>query len=90
MVYRRSQEIEGRLVQVIRLIRTGRYSTPRLAERLGVSIPTVSRCIESLKARGFAIRSVRERGAYRYIIESEPTSSGRLRQNDPGLAHASS
>jgi Mn-dependent DtxR family transcriptional regulator len=43
MLYKRSLEIEQRLETVLRLIRSGRYSTPKLAERLGVSIPTVSR-----------------------------------------------
>ena len=88
MAYTRSQEIESRLLEVVRLIRTGRYSTPRLAEKLGVSIPTVSRCIESLKSRGFAIRSVRKGGSWRYVIEADPAVSRRQRQ-DPGLAHAS-
>lgn len=90
MVYRRSQEIESRLVEVVRLIRNGRYSTPRLAEKLGVSIPTVSRCIESLKARGFVIRSVRVGGAWRYVIEDEPTASRRPRRSDSRVAHATS
>jgi len=88
MAYRRSQEIESRLVEIVRLIRKGRYSTPRLAEKLGVSIPTVSRCIESLKTRGFVIRSVRAGGAWRYVIEGEPTASRRQHQDDPRLAHA--
>ena len=33
MVYRQSLEIERRLATVLRLIRTGRYSTPGLAEQ---------------------------------------------------------
>jgi biotin operon repressor len=72
MIYRRSQEIELRLLQVLRLIRKGRYSTPKLAEKLGLSIPTISRCIESLKDRGYGIRSVRVRGSWRYVIEGQP------------------
>ena len=49
MLYQRSLEIERRLETVVRLIRTGHYSTPRLAERLGVSIPTVSRYVTALR-----------------------------------------
>ena len=45
MLYMRSQEIELRLTEVLRLIRTGRFSTPGLAEKIGVSIPTISRCV---------------------------------------------
>jgi Mn-dependent DtxR family transcriptional regulator len=48
MLYDRSLEIETRLDTVLRLIRTGRYSTPKLAQQLGVSIPTVSRCVTAL------------------------------------------
>jgi DNA-binding CsgD family transcriptional regulator len=45
MLYKRSLEIAQRLEAVLRLIRSGRYSTPKLAERVGVSIPTVSRYV---------------------------------------------
>lgn len=41
MLYQRSQEIEKRLEQVLGLVRTGSYSTPKSAEEVGVSIPTV-------------------------------------------------
>ena len=40
MPFERSLEIERRLDDVLRLIRTGRFSTPMLAEEVGVSIPT--------------------------------------------------
>lgn len=42
MVYQQSLEIERRLAHVLSLIRTGQYSTPMLAEEVGVSIPTIS------------------------------------------------
>jgi type I restriction enzyme, R subunit len=45
MPFERCLEIERRLANVLRLIRTGRYSTPALAEKVGVSIPTISRCV---------------------------------------------
>ena len=50
MLYERSLEIETRLDAVLRLIRTGRYSTPKLAQQLRVSVPTVSRCVNALRA----------------------------------------
>jgi len=42
MLYQRSHEIERRLEKVLGLVRTGRYSTPKIAEEIGVSIPTIS------------------------------------------------
>ena len=84
MMYGRSQEIERRLLQVLRLIRKGRYSAPKLAAKLGVSIPTVSRCIESLKERGYGIRSVRSGSGWRYVVEGRQGAS----TSDSGLAHA--
>jgi biotin operon repressor len=89
MLYRRSQEIEDRLVEVLRLIRTGRYSTPILAAKIGVSIPTISRCVESLRDRGYGIRSLRGQRAWRYILESEPAGSRRRRTSDRRLASVS-
>ena len=89
MMYRRSQEIEHRLAYVLRLLRTGRYSTPKLAAKLGVSVPTISRCIESLRDRGYGIRCLRSGDTWRYVVESEPPSGRRQRGNDQRLAHAS-
>ena len=57
MLYERSLEIEKRLDHVLRLIRTGKYSTPKLAEEVSVSIPTISRCVTALRERGHDIRA---------------------------------
>jgi biotin operon repressor len=84
MVYEQSQEIEARLKKVLRLIRRGGYSTPKLAARLGVSVPTISRCIESLRDRGYAIRSVRMRDAWRYVLDGAPDSTGHGFEGDRG------
>ncbi len=67
-MYQRSREIEQRLHDVVRLIRSGRFSTPLLAERLGVSIPTVSRYVTALRERGHDIRSERKDGRWRYVL----------------------
>lgn len=69
MPFERSLEIERRLDEVLRLIRTGRFSTPMLAEEVGVSIPTISRCVTALRARGHEIRAERQEGAWRYVLE---------------------
>lgn len=89
MLYMRSHEIELRLTEVLRLIRTGRFSTPGLAEKIGVSIPTISRCIESLRHRGYEIRSVRLRGAWRYVLLDGPHSDRKTRIGNRREAHAS-
>jgi hypothetical protein len=53
---------------VVRLISTGRYSTPRLANEVGVSIPTMSRCISALKERGNEIRAAKQGNSWRYVL----------------------
>ncbi len=82
MLYQRSFEIEQRLDTALRLIRTGRYSTPKLAEQLQVSIPTVSRYVMALRDRGHDIHARREGDSWRYVLirrsgktQSRPQSS---------------
>ena len=70
MLYKRSLEIEQRLETVLRLIRSGRYSTPKLAERLGVSIPTVSRYVTALRERGHDIKAERQSRAWHYVLRA--------------------
>lgn len=66
--YQRSLEIEQRLDRVLRLICTGRYSAPMLAETVGVSIPTISRCVTALRERGHDIRAGRQGSGWRYVL----------------------
>lgn len=68
MLYQRSLEIERRLETTLDLIRSGGYSTPMLAEKLGVSIPTVSRHVTALRERGHDIRSERTQGGWRFTL----------------------
>ena len=83
MIYQRSKEIEQRLSEVLRLVRSGKYSTPRLAQKLGVSIPTVSRCIESLRGRGHQIRSRNTGRGWRYVLDGKPVRNS---ESGSGLA----
>jgi biotin operon repressor len=55
MLYQRSLDIEKRLADVLKLVSMGQFSTPMLAARLEVSIPTVSRDITALRQRGHDI-----------------------------------
>lgn len=68
MLYQRSLDIEQRLRLVLELISTGEYSTPRLAEKVGVSVPTVSRDVQALRERGHKIRSERQSDGWRYVV----------------------
>jgi biotin operon repressor len=83
MPFERSLEIERRLDEVLRLIRTGRFSTPKLADEVGVSIPTISRCVTALRERGHDIRAEKHCNGWRYVLVRLPkvekkTESGRV------------
>jgi biotin operon repressor len=70
--YQRSLEIEQRLEKVLRLIQLGSYSTPSLASEIGVSIPTISRCIQALRERGNEIRTEKDgSGGWRYVLSAD-------------------
>ena len=86
MPYRRSQQIEQRLAEVLKLVRTGSYSTPKLAEAIGVSVPTISRCIESLRDRGYDVRARKRRSGWCYVLS--PTGRSEQRR-ERRLANAS-
>lgn len=68
MRYQKSLEIEMRLETVLKLIRSGRFSTRGLAEEIGVSIPTISRSVQALRERGYDIRSELSEGGWRYVF----------------------
>ena len=79
MLYQRSFAIERRLDETLALIRKGNHSTPSLAETLGVSIPTVSRCLTALRARGHDIQSVRGPDGWHYVLATGKESPSRGR-----------
>jgi transposase len=79
MLYKRSLEIERRLEAVLALVRAGGYSTPMIAEELGVSVPTVSRAICALKERGRQIRAEKQSDGWSYVLD-EPAGSSRRRE----------
>lgn len=79
MFYERSLEIEHRLETVLNLIRTGNYSTPLLAEKLHVSIPTISRIVAALRKRGHDVRAERLSDGWRYVLTRTNTSKRRNR-----------
>jgi predicted DNA-binding transcriptional regulator YafY len=75
MLYQRSLYIERRLQVVLRLIRSGGYSTPMIAEQLAVSTPTVSRDVTALRERGHDIRSERKGEGWRYVLAGQSSKT---------------
>jgi predicted DNA-binding transcriptional regulator YafY len=75
MPFERSLEIERRLETVLRLIRKGGYSTPMLAKEVGVSIPTISRCVTALRLRGHPIRAEKHEDGWRYVLAGKAAGS---------------
>lgn len=74
MRYQQTIEIHERIETVRRLIEAGEYSTPALAETVGVSIPTISRIVAALREQGHDIRAERRDGCWRYVFVSDKLS----------------
>jgi|LSQX01.1.fsa_nt_gb biotin operon repressor len=70
MFFERSRAIERRLEDVLRLIHAGWFSTPMLAEEIGVSVPTISHRISALRERGYDIRAERCGNSWHYTLFS--------------------
>lgn len=75
MLYQHPLYIERRLQAVLRLLRSGGYSTPMIAEELGVSTPTVSRDVTALRERGHEILSKRKGEAWRYVLAEKSSKT---------------
>ena len=71
MLYHRAREIEARLADLLRLIEGGRYSTPKLVMALGISKPTVSRCLSALRVRGYNIRAAKGADGWSHELGAE-------------------
>ena len=69
MRYQLALEIHERIEEVLRLIKTGEYSTPALAAAVGVSIPTISRIVATLREMGHNIHAERTAKGWRYVVE---------------------
>jgi len=85
VAYERSLAIERRLHDVLALIEMARYSTSDIAEKLDVSVPTVSRDVTALRERGYKIRSERGDSGWRYLLDSSSTDSA-IRQKQRKVA----
>lgn len=81
MRYERSLAIASRHAKLIDLIRCGEFSSPDLAKRLKVSEQTIYRDIDSLKERGYSIRSVRSSKGWAYELQGEPATAQTARRS---------
>ena len=83
MRYNQTLAISERHTALLTLIQQGAFSSPALAEKLGVSQPTIHRDILFLRSQGHRIESVRRASgwAYRLIFGKEdmPFKSERSR-----------
>jgi len=68
MRYERSLAVTRRLDDLLTLINRGAYSSPILADKLGVSEQTVYRDIVCLKRQGHRIRSVKRSTNWAYQL----------------------
>jgi biotin operon repressor len=82
MLYQRSHEIEQRLEDVLKMIRRGRYSTPKIAAELRVSIPTISRAVTALRERGHDIRAEKQANGWRYVLNRAQAASRKEYRHD--------
>ena len=72
MRYQLALEIHERIGEVLRLIKTGEYSTPALAEAVGVSIPTISRIVAALREQGHEIQAQKKGTCWHYVLIPQP------------------
>jgi biotin operon repressor len=63
--------VAGRLERLIELTRTGAYSSPALAKKLGVSEQTIYRDILYLKQNGHTIHATKHSSGWAYVLTSE-------------------
>jgi len=75
MRYDRAIAISKRHKNLLALVRAGSYSSDSLAEKLGVSNPTIYRDILFLKQQGYPIVSVKLPSKWAYQFASNDTAS---------------
>lgn len=77
MRYEKSLQIEQRLSELLELIQSGQYSTPELADRVGVSVPTVSRSIQVLRERGHEIIAEKAEAGWHYELATRQRATAK-------------
>ncbi|GMV83967.1 MAG: hypothetical protein AMXMBFR7_51510 [Planctomycetota bacterium] len=72
MRYGKALAIQDRHARLVELIRTGRFSSPSLAQMLEVSEQTIYRDIDFLKQRGYSIQPEKHADGWAYHLLAEP------------------
>lgn len=72
VIYEHSLAIGQRFGAILDLLRTSQHSTRTLAVALGVSEPTISRCLAALRRRGYRIEPRRREQGWSYALVHEP------------------
>jgi DeoR/GlpR family transcriptional regulator of sugar metabolism len=74
MRYRKALAIPSRLDKLIKLIRSGAYSSLDLAKKLKVSEQTIYRDVGHLKETGYGICSKKHATGWAYHLSAEPAT----------------
>lgn len=88
MRYQHSIDLHERIGEVLQLIQRGQYSTPALAEEVGVSIPTISRIVAALREQGYDIQAERHRSGWRYVLVQSSKAANRNTTAEAGYQRA--
>lgn len=75
MRYKKIVSIQSRHDRLLQLIREGKFSSPDLAQKLGVSEQTIYRDIDFLKKQGHSIRAEKHSDGWAYHLHPEATAS---------------
>jgi predicted DNA-binding transcriptional regulator YafY len=74
MRYQRYLAIASRHDRLVKLIRTGAFSSRDLAQKLKVSEQTIYRDVDFLKQRGYSIRPEKHADGWAYHLLAEPAT----------------
>ncbi len=69
-MYERVHKIDARLKSLLVLINASKYSASKLAQKLNISVATVSRDGEALRQRGYEIKSTRDKKGWHYELSA--------------------
>ncbi len=75
MRYEKTLSIQSRHDRLLKLIRTGKFSSPDLAKKLEVSEQTIYRDIDFLKKQGHSIRPEKHANGWAYHLLPESAAS---------------
>lgn len=75
MRYEKTLSIQSRHDRLLKLVRKGKFSSPALAQKLGVSEQTIYRDIDFLKKQGHSIRAEKHADGWAYHLLAESVTS---------------